>query len=332
MSNMLKELLNVYWLRPETALWRAIDIEIMKNFEVKGKSLDLGCGDGILSFIRAGGEFDVTFDDYQSIGKLDKYFENEDIHDMFIEGYSPPIKQKPNYIFSTALDHKKNLLLKSKELGFYNDFVQHDANKTLPFKENTFDSIFSNILYWLDDPQHSLMEVSRILKPGGRVALMLPNTTMPEFSFYNQLHVKNKDKDYEFLKFLDRGRYSSNIKIAKSYGEWKSLISKSGLNIVEHKTHLSKTVMQIWDIGLRPLFPVLSKLVNAVDDKNKLLENLTIKELEVLELVSQGHNNAQIAKTLSLAEVTVKKHISSLFKKLEQKDRLSLALFFKNHS
>ena len=33
MSKVLKELLNVYWLRPETALWRAIDIEIMKDFE-----------------------------------------------------------------------------------------------------------------------------------------------------------------------------------------------------------------------------------------------------------------------------------------------------------
>ena len=68
MSKVLKELLNVYWLRPETALWRAIDIEIMKDFEVQGNSLDFGCGDGVLSFIRGGGEFNLSFDDYQSIG------------------------------------------------------------------------------------------------------------------------------------------------------------------------------------------------------------------------------------------------------------------------
>ena len=59
--SILRELLNVYWLRPETALWRSIDIEIMKDFEIKGKSLDLACGDGILSFIRAGGKFDIAF-------------------------------------------------------------------------------------------------------------------------------------------------------------------------------------------------------------------------------------------------------------------------------
>ena len=38
----LKELLNVYWLRPETALWRAIDIEVMKNFDICGNTLDFG--------------------------------------------------------------------------------------------------------------------------------------------------------------------------------------------------------------------------------------------------------------------------------------------------
>ncbi|OQA71908.1 MAG: hypothetical protein BWY33_01927 [Candidatus Dependentiae bacterium ADurb.Bin246] len=101
---------------------------------------------------------------------------------------------------------------------------------------------------------------------------MLPNTTMPEFSFYNQLYVKTNNSEFEFLKYLDRGRYSSNIKISKSYLEWKQLFDKSGLKIVEHKTHLSKTVMEMWDIGLRPLFPVLIKLVNAVKNKDELLE------------------------------------------------------------
>ena len=71
---------------------------------------------------------------------------------------------------------------------------------------------------------------------------------------------------------MDRGRYSSNIKVAKSYDDWKVLINNSGLKIVDHKMHLSKTVIEIWDIGLRPLFPVLHKMVNAIDDKEKLID------------------------------------------------------------
>ena len=276
----LKELLNVYWLRPETALWRAIDIEVMKNFDICGNSLDLGCGDGVLSYIRGGGKFDISFDDYQSIGNLGKFYSNEDIHDVFIEGYHPKITNKPNYQFSTALDHKENLLLKARELGFYKNIVIHDANKILPFENNYFNSVFSNIVYWLDDPQKSINEIARILNKSGRVALMLPNNTMPEFSFYNNNYIKTKDKNYEFLKFLDRGRYSSNIKISKNYNDWKNIIENSGLSIVEHKAYLSKTVIQMWDIGLRPLFPVLHKMVNALEDKNKLIE-IKIEWIEI---------------------------------------------------
>lgn len=304
MSNVLKELLNVYWLRPETALWRAIDIETMKDFEVQGNSLDLGCGDGVFSFIRSGGEFDLSFDDYQSIGNLDQFYQNVDVHDTFVDGYKPCISKKPLYKFSVALDHKENLLKKAEELDFYHDFITHDANKSLPFEDNSFDSIFSNIIYWLDDSQKSMNEITRVLNRGGKCALMLPNSTMPEFSFYNQLCVKNDNKDFEFLKYMDRGRYSSNIKLSKSFDEWKQIIDNSGLKIVEHKTHLSKTVLQLWDIGLRPLFPVLLKLVQAVEDKEELLNikkewiEIFMKflepifELEMKNKLNQGEEKA----------------------------------------
>ncbi|MEA1914979.1 MAG: response regulator transcription factor, partial [Campylobacterota bacterium] len=66
--------------------------------------------------------------------------------------------------------------------------------------------------------------------------------------------------------------------------------------------------------------------------QNKLLNTISVKELEILELVAQGLSNTKIAQMLNLAEVTVKKHISALFKKLNVKDRLSLALFFHHHS
>ncbi|MFB2605609.1 methyltransferase type 11, partial [Rhizobium phaseoli] len=57
MTSVLEQLLSVFWLRPETAIWRYLDIEAMKSFEFEGRSLDFGCGDGLFSFIRAGGRF-----------------------------------------------------------------------------------------------------------------------------------------------------------------------------------------------------------------------------------------------------------------------------------
>ena len=63
--------------------------------------------------------------------------------------------------------------------------------------------------------------------------------------------------------------------------------------------------------------------------KTTNLDELTLKERSILELVSKGFSNAKIAVELDIAEVTVKKHISSLFKKLDVHDRLSLALILK---
>ena len=34
MNNTLKQLLSIYWLRPETALWRQCDIIAMKNLDI----------------------------------------------------------------------------------------------------------------------------------------------------------------------------------------------------------------------------------------------------------------------------------------------------------
>jgi len=76
--NSLNNFLNVFWLRPETALWRSLDVEAMDRFNFKSPSLDLGCGDGIFSFIRAGGSFANDFDAFD-VANLDQFFENVDI-------------------------------------------------------------------------------------------------------------------------------------------------------------------------------------------------------------------------------------------------------------
>ena len=90
---------------------------------------------------------------------------------------------------------------------------------------------------------------------------MLPNTTLTEFSFYNQLYVKTGNPEWSFLSKLDRGRFGDNIRQVKSAETWESLFSSAGLQVKAHKQHLSKTIIQVWDIGLRPLFPVLRKMI-----------------------------------------------------------------------
>ncbi len=51
------------------------------------------------------------------------------------------------------------------------------------------------------------------------------------------------------------------------------------------------------------------------------LEQLSRRELEVLQLIAKGYNNLQIGEELFIAESTVKKHVSNIYMKLEQNTR-----------
>lgn len=267
MTTSLDELLNVFWLRPETAVWRELDIRAMQDFEFSGPSLDLGCGDGIFSFIRAGGEFEPSFDAFQDMNDLEHYFDNVDVFDSFDGSLSPTIKSQANYQIDWAFDQKDNLLKKAGTLGLYKNFKQGDANEPLPFEAGQFKSVFSNIVYWLDDPQAVLSEISRILMKNGVVCLMLPNDTFPKFSFYHQLYANTSDEKWAFLKYLDRGRFSDSLRQSRSADDWENMFREAGLEVIANKPHLSKPVIQMWDVGLRPLFPMLHKMVGHLDDQ-----------------------------------------------------------------
>ena len=46
---------------------------------------------------------------------------------------------------------KKNLLTKANQFNLYEKLIQHDSNKKFPFEDETFETIFSNTFYWLND-------------------------------------------------------------------------------------------------------------------------------------------------------------------------------------
>ncbi len=71
----------------------------------------------------------------------------------------------------------------------------------------------------------------------------------------------------------------------------------------------------------------------TLHEKDKTFENdLTSREIEVLELIAEGMINKEIAKKLYISEKTVKNHVSNIFKKLNVSDRTQAAIYAFKHN
>jgi NarL family two-component system response regulator LiaR len=56
-------------------------------------------------------------------------------------------------------------------------------------------------------------------------------------------------------------------------------------------------------------------------------ETLTAREIEVLQLVAEGHSNREIAERLTISEATVRTHVSNILAKLNLGSRTQAALY-----
>jgi DNA-binding CsgD family transcriptional regulator len=69
------------------------------------------------------------------------------------------------------------------------------------------------------------------------------------------------------------------------------------------------------------------KRLNLEFEPDPLVTELTDREIDVCKLVAKGLSNNEIAKKLYISEGTVKNHITSIFRKLDIRDRTQLAIF-----
>lgn len=59
--------------------------------------------------------------------------------------------------------------------------------------------------------------------------------------------------------------------------------------------------------------------------------DLSARESEVLDLVAQGMSNRQIGRSLGISERTVKVHVGNVFRRIGVADRISAALWARDH-
>ncbi len=116
-----------------------------------------------------------------------------------------------------------------------------------------------------------------------------------------------------------------------------TLVIKKGIKSYFQSNLSSDALVQVLQIvkdGNTWVYPSLMSYIiqqmNSVSPsqsiENNILDKLSNKEKEVALLVASGNSNQKIADSLDVALVTVKKHVSKIFEKLDVKDRVSLSI------
>jgi SAM-dependent methyltransferase len=258
----LRSYLCAYWLRPENAVWRVMDWMAIKDFVFEKPMVDLACGDGINSFIMMGGDLPLTWDDSMETRPVtpEEYFAGVDIYNYSDQSRRPEVAiSPPPKIFDLGVDWKEDLVDKAKLMKAHEAYLVHDLNNPLPLEAESFATVFSNSIYWVKNVEGLLREIRRVLKPGGRFLGLLTNNNMHNFMFYQQyLATGNKIFDY-----LDRGRFQhSHHKVGEE--EWRQLFAGAGLKVNRMIPYISRRMVEIQEVGLRPIAPVLIKMANSL--------------------------------------------------------------------
>lgn len=114
--------------------------------------------------------------------------------------------------------------------------------------------------------------------------------------------------------------------------QWKYLIRDNSLDIYIGLLALFFTLLGIWVANQMTKPKVKTVVVEkevfvyppddfTVNEAELKKLNLTNREYKVLQLLTQGHSNTEIAERLFLSVSTIKTHVSNLFMKMEVKSR-----------
>jgi hypothetical protein len=214
-----------------------------------------------------GGKLSSETDMFRALNMESTFRKGEHDHfDSYDEDYFVEVEKTPERGYDYGTDWKPNLLAKADHLDFYSELIEHDNNEPLPFEDGSMTYVYNNSAYWVERFEFHLQDLVRITESGGHVVLEMKTEAIKEYTSRNYAPFMGN----RFHEIVDAGRLST----------WKGLQSKEEiLRILEEldDCHVQTVEplygglpIKMWDIGLRPIFPPLSKLANGVPDETRL--------------------------------------------------------------
>jgi len=257
----LRRFLEAYWLRPENALWMALRSESLSRAELPPPTIDVCCGDGVFLFLHLDGRFDLSFDVFRSVADCSaRTKQTADMFDFVDDRYAPRIVDRPSSTWNLGLDSKPSMLSKAASLDLYESVREHDCNLALPLHNDSFRTMYCNAAYWVKNIDSFLRESARVVRPDGRIILHVKLDSLRRYTLESHRALLGD----RFLEILDRGRVESWPSLA-SRKEWETRFAASGLSIESATPFITRTHAHLWDIGLRPIAPMLVKMTDALN-------------------------------------------------------------------
>ncbi|WP_019894270.1 class I SAM-dependent methyltransferase [Hydrogenovibrio halophilus] len=269
---VLKHALNLWWLRPENAL--ALASYVINGVDLTPKNgeitADYACGDGVNTFFKCGGRFTEDFDLFIAGAGQQKTSDvaakDIDVFDYYDQAYRPVIEQRPAKGVTYGTDHKENLLKKAETLGFYQSLHLADLRDEVKgIEDGSIDKVYCNSLYWVAETDVALQAMKRKLKPSGVMVVDVFTTEKKELDWGKLM----PDTPDLWQQLLNRGRQATNPGLRDEIS-WEALFSGCGLEIVESRDILPASLAHIWNLGMRPIFPVLNKLAANLSGDNRM--------------------------------------------------------------
>lgn len=229
-------------------------------------SLEYACFDGTPTFILLGGEFGINFDVYSEVtwnrDSLHWQSFKDDYYNVSGGGkHDLDIKVRPAETFDVGLSWKTAHLEKAARLGLYGRLVEHDPARPMTmFADASFATIWAPNLYWVDDLATVLAELRRILEPGGRLVTVMPDPVTLDY----MLARFGPTTDEAWIRDLDRGRSANIARQARTLDQWAATFDKAGLTLAQHERFIQRAVLQVYDVGFRPMFPVFMNMYNVL--------------------------------------------------------------------
>ncbi len=244
------------WLRPENVPWDVHAATLIAPHLRSGeRKLEIGIGNGYTSFTLLGGAFKPAYDWYYNVDVGD-FWKNRDIYDHVGEvDVTAYVETYPEYGYELVVDHKANLLSQTRQLKIAREYLVADAN--VPFELPDVDLVFSNIVYWLKDPERIFSWLAERMRLGAKLVVVIPNSRYFEFS-------RSFARENRLWTLINRGRADLGM-WSMDEGPFARMIERLGKFVIEdRRSYLSRQTLAVHDVGLRPISPYLIRMANSL--------------------------------------------------------------------